>query len=72
MTTINNDEHEMIINLKAIRIAYAFTVILLVVFCLYTWFSTGDMPTVPFIIVCTQALVLRIAKSLLGRKIKNR
>ncbi|NMA69153.1 MAG: hypothetical protein GX958_07025 [Desulfitobacterium sp.] len=51
------DEMELSISLKAIRIAYAYSVIFLFIWWLYDYLKTG-FNSLPFILLITQNLIL--------------
>ena len=46
------DEFEMAINFKSMRISYAFISLALLGYCIVTLVQSGEVPTVPGMILC--------------------
>ncbi len=65
------DEMEMTINFKAMRFAYVFAEIALIVYCIVMTARTGDLPTWPFVILCASGCVFFGAKLWMTRKMSE-
>ena len=48
---------EMAINFKSMRISWVFVVVALTVWCLVILIKDGDVPFVPFMILCVQNII---------------
>ncbi len=62
------DEMEMSINYRAMRIAYAFTIIALLAYCIYEYATSKLVPSIPFAIVCGQVALFFISKVFITSK----
>lgn len=62
------DEMEMAINYRAMRIAFAFSIIALLAYCVYECLSTERLPSIPFAIVCVQEALFFISKLFITSK----
>ena len=61
------DEMEMA-NFKAMRLAYVFAELALIIYCIVMKVITGDLPSWPFIILCVSGCVFFGAKIWITRK----
>lgn len=64
------DEMEMAINLKAIRIAYAYTIGFLAIWVVYDWIQ-NDLRGLPFFLFITQNLILFGVSSYLKKRMNS-
>lgn len=62
------DEMEMTINFKSIRIAYVFSIVTLLGYCIYDFAIQKELPFVPFIVVCGQLFLFYFSKLYLMKK----
>lgn len=62
------DEMEMYINLKSIRIAWAYTVLVLLVWSVYEMVKFGELGW-PFYLMITQNLIIFVSKEIIRRKL---
>lgn len=60
------DEMEMTINFKSTRIAYIFSILALLAYCIYG-FSLEELFTIPFVILCMSCLLFFISKLYLSK-----
>lgn len=51
------DEMEMSINLKAVRLAWAYSALFLLVWILYDWFTAGSYNGIAFILMISQLII---------------
>lgn len=56
------DEMEIAINYKAMRIAFVFSIIALLAYCVYDYVTSSEIPTIPFVIACIQGAVFFASK----------
>lgn len=62
------DEMEMSINFQSIRAAYIFAILALLADCLYAVIATGELLTVPFIILCASCSLFLMLKAYLTKQ----
>jgi len=51
------DEMEMAVNFKSMRISWVFVGVALVAWCLVFLIKDGDVPFIPFMILCIQNII---------------
>ncbi len=62
------DEMEMAINFKSIRVAYIFSIVTLLGYCIYSFAIQKELPFVPFIVLSGQLFLFYFSKIYLTRK----
>ena len=62
------DEMEIAINYRAMRIAFVFSNIALLAYCIYEYVALKRLPTIPFVIVCVQQVLFFISKVFITSK----
>lgn len=62
------DEMEMYINLRSIRIAWAYTVLFLLVWSVYVMVKFGELGW-PFLLMISQNLIIFISQAIYRRKL---
>lgn len=65
------DEMEMTINFKAMRVAFVFSIIALLAYCIYEAVVSKNLPTVPFVILTVQSAVFFISKLFLTKEMSE-
>ena len=60
---------ELAINLRAMRISHCFTTLALVVYCGVMLATEGDLPSVPFLILCGSNLLFFGTKQALTKRL---
>ena len=66
------DEMEMAINFKAMRYAWVFLVLSLTIWCIAFFISTGEFPTIPFILDTVSGVIFWLVKlGLTNKKTKS-
>jgi len=63
------DEMELAINLRAMRVSHCFTTLALVIYCGVVLAEQGDLPTIPFLILCVSNLLFFNVKLWLTRRL---
>jgi len=63
-----SDELEASVALKAVRWAWIYTVMFLVVWCVAAYIATQDFPFLPFLLLVTQNIVFLAAQQIYARK----
>lgn len=63
------DEMEMAINFKSIRVAYIFSIVTLLGYCIYDFIIRKVLPFIPFIVVCGQLSLFYFTKIYLTEKV---
>ena len=63
------DEMEMAINYRAIRLAYLFVTVALIVHNTVSLIVTGDLPTVSFLILCFSNIIFFSAKLVMTQRL---
>lgn len=63
------DEMEMMINFKSIRLSWIFSELSLVIYCFVEMIRTGDLPAVPFLILCVSGVIFFAGKLLMTRRL---
>lgn len=56
------DEMEMTINFKSTRIAFIFSILALLIYCIYGLVAMEELPTIPFIILCISCSLFLTSK----------
>ncbi|MBR1483832.1 MAG: hypothetical protein IJ598_12835 [Ruminococcus sp.] len=62
------DEMETAIHFRAMRCAWIFLVLSLIVWCVVAIISTGVIPPVPMLLVCVSSLIFFTAKTVITNK----
>ncbi len=62
------DEMEVSINYRAMRIAFVFSSIALLAYCMYAYLTLKKIPTIPFVIVCLQGSLFFASKVFITNK----
>lgn len=68
MNNFKADEMEMSINMKAARLAWVFSELALAFFCVAGVVSAGELPSVPFVILCVSTVIFCLSKLILSRQ----
>ncbi len=66
------DEMEMAINFKAMRLSWVFVTVVLLVWCVIELAINGDIPLIPFIILCGQNVIFFSAKLIMTNKLSGK
>lgn len=66
------DEMEIAINYKAMRIAFLFSIIALLAYCVYDYVTSSEIPTIPFVIACIQGAVFFASKVFITYKMTKK
>lgn len=62
------DEMEMHINFKAMRLSWVVVALFLLIWNVVELINTGDMPFLPFILMCLQSTLFFTVKTVLSKK----
>lgn len=62
------DEMEIAINYRAMRIAFVFSRIALLAYCIYEYVALKRLPTIPFVIFCVQGILFFSSKIFITSK----
>lgn len=63
------DEMEVAINYKAMRVAFVFSIIALLAYCVYDYVTSSEIPTIPFVIACIQGAIFFASKVFITHKV---
>ena len=65
------DEMEIAINYRAMRIAFVFSGIALLVYCIYEYVALKRLPTIPFVIFLVKEILFFVSKLFITSKMKK-
>jgi len=65
------DEMEMSINFYAARASYAFSGISLLCYCIGYYVRNGNLPFIPFLILCGQSIIFYSVKLAMTKHLTN-
>lgn len=63
------DEMEMAISLKSMRLSWVFAVLALCAWCIAGFIIDGELPIIPFMILCIQNIIFFSAKLFFTRQL---